>query len=61
MPLYEYVCEQGHIKKEIRSIHDDEPKQITCTECEQPMHQVIGQVSVSFKGKGFYSNDKRTR
>jgi putative FmdB family regulatory protein len=58
MPLYEYVCEQGHIKKEIRSIHAEEPTDIKCAECGDPMRQVVGAVSVSFKGSGFYSTDK---
>jgi putative FmdB family regulatory protein len=61
MPLYEYSCTNGHIKKEIRSIHDDEPAQVICQECEQPMRQVIGGVAIKFKGGGFYTNDKRNR
>lgn len=60
MPLYEYTCTNGHIKKEIRSIHAEEPKH-TCDECGEPMTQVVGQVSVSFKGSGFYTTDKRKR
>jgi putative FmdB family regulatory protein len=58
MPLYEYTCASGHIKKEIRSIHDDEPAEVICTECSSPMHQVLGGVAITFKGKGFYTTDK---
>ena len=58
MPLYEYRCVNGHIMQEVRSIHDDEPALITCTECNQPMHQVLGGVAISFKGNGFYTTDK---
>jgi predicted nucleic acid-binding Zn ribbon protein len=42
----------------IRSIHDDEPAQVICTECSSPMHQVLGGVAITFKGKGFYTTDK---
>ena len=61
MPLYEYTCKSGHIKKEIRSIHAEEPKDIRCAECGEPMTQVVGAVAVSFKGSGFYSTDKGKR
>lgn len=60
MPLYEYVCENGHTLKELRSIHNDnEPTE--CPECSKPLSQVIAGVSISFKGSGFYSNDKGKR
>jgi putative FmdB family regulatory protein len=60
MPLYEYTCASGHIKKEIRSIHAEEPTDIKCAECGEPMRQVLGGVAVSFKGSGFYSTDKKS-
>jgi putative FmdB family regulatory protein len=61
MPLYEYACTEGHIRKEIRSIHDDEPDDIRCAECRKSMTQVLSGVGVSFKGSGFYSTDKGGR
>jgi putative FmdB family regulatory protein len=59
MPLYEYTCASGHLRKETRSIHAEEPTDIKCAECGEPMWQVVGGVGVSFKGSGFYSNDKK--
>jgi putative FmdB family regulatory protein len=59
MPLYEYLCEQGHKMTEVRSIHADEPAEVKCVECDKPMRQVVGAVAVSFKGSGFYTTDKR--
>jgi putative FmdB family regulatory protein len=59
VPLYEYVCEQGHQMTEVRSIHAPVPAEVKCVECEKPMRQVVGSVGVSFKGSGFYSTDKR--
>ena len=58
MPLYEYTCASGHITKEIRSIHEDEPTDLRCVECGEPMWQLVGAVGVRFKGSGFYSTDK---
>jgi len=58
MPLYEYTCASGHIRKEIRSIHAEEPKDIRCAECAEPMTQVLAGVGIAFKGSGFYSTDK---
>lgn len=59
MPLYEYVCDNGHKLSVMRSIHDDEPAETKCAECGGGMRQVIGGVGVTFKGSGFYSTDKR--
>jgi putative FmdB family regulatory protein len=59
MPLYEYLCEQGHKMTEIRSIHAPDPDEVRCPECETVMRQVVGSVGVAFKGSGFYSTDKR--
>lgn len=57
MPLYEYVCENGHNLKEVRSIHDDkEPTE--CPECGLKLRQVIGSVGITFKGTGYYRTDR---
>jgi putative FmdB family regulatory protein len=61
MPLYEYRCAKGHTMQTIRSIHEDEPTLITCTVCTGPMHQVLGNVAITFKGGGFYTTDKGSR
>jgi putative FmdB family regulatory protein len=58
VPLYEYVCENGHKLEQIRSIFDDK-EPIDCPDCGTKLTQVIAQVSVSFKGSGFYSTDKK--
>lgn len=58
MPLYEYVCESGHTFKLVRSIHEDEPKDLKCPECQNSVRQVLGGVAIQFKGSGFYRTDK---
>ena len=57
MPLYEYVCENGHTLSQVRSIFDDD-EPTDCPDCGTKLTQVIAGVSVSFKGSGFYSTDK---
>lgn len=58
MPLYEYVCSDGHVFQQIRSITDDtEPSK--CEVCKNPVRQVLGNVGIKFNGSGFYSTDKR--
>ena len=57
MPIYEYICTNGHRLIDKRSIHDDK-EPTTCNECGEPLTQDIGQVAVTFKGQGFYSTDK---
>lgn len=53
MPTYEYKCPlcQG-TQAIVRSIHDDDPG-YQCSNCKVPMHQVLGGVSLSFKGGGW--------
>jgi putative FmdB family regulatory protein len=58
MPLYEYRCGNGHTMQTVRSIHEDEPALVECPQCSSPMHQVLGGVAITFKGKGFYTTDK---
>lgn len=57
MPIYEYICTNGHRTIDKRSIHDDK-EPTTCNQCGEPVTQDIGRVAVTFKGNGFYSTDK---
>ena len=57
MPLYEYVCENGHTLSQVRSIFDDD-EPTDCPDCGTKLAQVIAGVSISFKGSGFYATDK---
>ena len=53
MPRYEYKCTKcEHTITVSRSIHDDDPG-YTCEKCQSPMDQVIGTLSLSFKGTGW--------
>ncbi|MCA1687759.1 MAG: zinc ribbon domain-containing protein [Actinobacteria bacterium] len=57
MPIYEYKCENGHVFDVMRKLSDDPVT--SCVECGAPVRKVLHQVSISFKGSGFYSTDYR--
>ncbi len=53
MARYEYKCtECEHTMMVTRSIHEDDPG-YKCEKCEAPMRQVLGTISLSFKGTGW--------
>ena len=60
MPTYSYTCENGHEYTEFRSI-DDNDRATKCPTCDKPLTRTYGVGSVTFKGNGFYSNDKGQR
>jgi len=61
MPTYEYKCSK--CKKsyyEVRSISEDQ-KLKKCENCDVGLIRVFGTPTVTFKGEGFYSVDKKSR
>ena len=61
--LYEFKCPKCKKKTEVKcSIkeYDDVKKSIVCQSCGTKLERVIqGFGGITFKGKGFYCNDKR--
>ncbi len=58
MPVYEYFCKQcGERVSEERSMTDDSPNP---SHCGTAMNKAFN-FAPSFKGDGFYVNDKRKR
>ena len=61
MPTYSYQC--SSCKKpysEVRSINDEQIK-ISCDDCNGSLIRKYEVQGISFKGDGFYSNDKKTQ
>lgn len=58
MPIYRYKCPKCNYSiKKIREIGErDEP--LECPKCGTQMQRMIGNVSVKYKAKGFYSTGK---
>ncbi len=55
MPIYEYLCENGHRFEVLQRMSDD--ALTTCEECGAPVQRVLHPVAVHFKGSGFYTTD----
>ncbi len=56
MPTYSYKCENSH-QKDIFHGMQESPR-LYC-HCGKPLKKGFGVGSVSFKGEGFYSTDKK--
>jgi putative FmdB family regulatory protein len=55
MPIYEYLCENGHRFEALQRMSDD--ALTTCEVCGAPVQRVLHPVAVHFKGSGFYTTD----
>ena len=60
MPTYEYKCSEKpeHRFTEIRAMNE-QPQITECTECKKPVVRLFEVRGISFKGDGFYTNDKK--
>jgi putative FmdB family regulatory protein len=61
MAIYDYKCDSCSLEViDQRSIHQ-ELKSDDCpvSDCQGKLKQTYNRLSVSFKGSGFYSNDKK--
>jgi putative FmdB family regulatory protein len=55
MPIYEYLCPDGH-RFEVVQRFSDEPLTV-CEVCGKPVQRVLFPPAVHYKGKGFYATD----
>src|ERR1700710_79760 len=55
MPIYDYLCTEGHRFERLQSFSDD--ALTVCEVCGKAVHRVLHAPAVHFKGKGFYSTD----
>jgi hypothetical protein len=54
MPVYAYVCDKcGEKTALLRSIHDPEPEQQKCVECNEALRRDYTIAAVTFKGTGW--------
>lgn len=58
MPTYDYRCRACGHEFEIHQSFKDDPL-TECPECSGELRKVFSNVSISFKGSGFYKNDSR--
>ena len=55
MPIYEYLCPDGHRFEVVQRFADDPVK--VCEVCGKPVQRVLFPPAVHYKGKGFYATD----
>jgi putative FmdB family regulatory protein len=55
MPIYEYLCPDGHRFEVVQRFSDD-PVAL-CEVCGKPVQRVLFAPAVHYKGKGFYATD----
>lgn len=55
MPLYEYLCENGHRFERIVKFSD--PPLEACPTCGAGVQKLISSPAIQFKGSGFYITD----
>lgn len=59
MPIYSYKCNKClKVYSETRGMYEDS-KMGNCTDCKVPVIRLYEVRGISFKGDGFYSNDKK--
>ncbi len=57
MPIYEYLCSQGHRYERWESF--SAPAQQDCPHCGGRARRLFSPPAIIFKGPGFYSTDHR--
>src|SRR5262245_38593252 len=55
MPLYEYLCENGHRFEKIQKFSD--PLIAACPTCGAPVQKLMSSPAIQFKGSGWYITD----
>jgi putative FmdB family regulatory protein len=55
MPIYEYLCTDGHRVDVVQKFADE--ALTSCEVCGKPAQRVLHAPSIHFKGKGFYATD----
>jgi putative FmdB family regulatory protein len=55
MPIYEYLCKDGHRIDVVQKFADEALTR--CEVCGKPAQRVLHAPAVHFKGKGFYATD----
>ena len=61
MPIYEYKCSDCEHNFETKQTMRDKPLK-DCPKCKGKINRIIGKnISVSFKGSGFYVTDNKAK
>ena len=61
MPIYEFECTNDLCEANLRyekELKINEPHDVECGFCHEPMRKIYSSFGIQFKGSGFYSTDK---
>ena len=60
MPIYEFECTNDRCEANLRyekELKINEPHDVECGFCHEPMRKIYSSFGISFKGSGFYKTD----
>ncbi|MEP7379569.1 MAG: FmdB family zinc ribbon protein [Chloroflexota bacterium] len=59
MPLYDYICTNGHITEVMHGVYDQGPA--TCGRCGAEMRKLLSTPAIVFKGSGWAKKDRSSK
>jgi putative FmdB family regulatory protein len=59
MPLYDYICENGHIVEVMHGVNDSGPAK--CERCGAEMRKLLSTPAIVFKGSGWAKKDRSSK
>jgi putative FmdB family regulatory protein len=59
MPLYDYICPNGHITEVMHGVNDPGPAK--CEHCGAEMRKLLSTPAIVFKGSGWAKKDRSSK
>lgn len=59
MPLYDYLCTNGHITEVMHGVNDQGP--VKCGRCGAGMRKLLSTPAIVFKGSGWAKKDRSSK
>jgi putative FmdB family regulatory protein len=59
MPLYDYICDNGHIVEVMHGVNDSGPGK--CERCGAQMRKLLSTPAIVFKGSGWAKKDRSSK
>jgi len=59
VPIYDYVCANGHTTEVIHGVNDAGPA--NCPICGAPLRKAVSAPAIVFKGSGWAKMERRTK
>jgi putative FmdB family regulatory protein len=59
MPLYDYICEDGHMVEVMHGVNDSGPAK--CDRCGAQMRKLLSTPAIVFRGSGWAKKDRSSK